>query len=201
MPLRLLATGIHLRYLPKQHIPPRLPMGSKRSPTQSRLDVPHPPLANQRISTSETLSIFATEGFCLFKIHKILPYFFFIVNYYKTTAYEEPQVNNNHSTFYSKIFKLPACSNDNFKEGLVWVNLPPVKISEKPFFKIIEKMIKKPTLFLKPANKKNEKCTFNIFNISRCNIKTLVNSSRLLPIQAICMYLLLYYMKIRVINK
>ena len=37
---------------------PLLPMGSKRSPTLSRLDVPHPPLANQRISTSKFLPYF-----------------------------------------------------------------------------------------------------------------------------------------------
>ena len=64
-------------------------------------------------------------------------------------------------------------SHDNFKEGLVWVNLSPVKISEKPFFKIIEKMIKKPTLFLKPANKKNEKCTFNILISQGATLKHL----------------------------
>ena len=143
MPLRLLATGTHLRYLPKQHIPPWLPMGSKRSPTQSvRLDVPHPPLAHQRISTSETLSILPLKVFACSRSTRFYLIFFYCY-YYKTTAYEEPQVSNNHSTFYSKIFELPPCNNDNFKEGLVWVNLPPVKISEKPFFRIICMDLKK----------------------------------------------------------
>ena len=144
MPLRLLATGIHLRYLPKQHIPPWLPMGSKRSPTQS-VDQMYliPTWQTKEFQHQKHYQFLPLKVFACPRSTRFYLIFFIIVNYYKTTAYEEPQVNNNHSTFYSKIFKLPPCSNANFKEGLVWVNLPPVKISEKPFFRIICKMIKK----------------------------------------------------------